>query len=337
MKLTLLLGCAALVSQVTLSQSSVKIKHSSSSVKMKYPALVQALTKENTYNPVFPEKLTYYASHREMQMDGILFSFSDMPLKAKNKGNTPDVTFVIEASGITNVQFKGIRNEGNAYALDYTYNFPCRLLIKDAALQTLYSFDVFTGSEEHSILYIKSTPKYNTMMYSPVYFGTEKEAREFQTGNKDISRYIERYAMLAAYKKVAIMMTALYTDYSERRSMVCAFIPDAGGVAEYSKLNTAADQLKQAYSLLDAGNTAEADKVLQSAKAVFQQQSDVKKMTDYNLAWASVLTGDAKTALELYKLHEPTSNGLAAYGWNDLYAMAQLENTRNQLRNTIKK
>lgn len=334
-----------LSSYLLFSQPDSKVKYHTSNVKVPYPALIKHLTKENTYKFIFPEKLTYYFSRQQMQLDGMTFPYSELYLKAKNKDN-PEIYFVVDAKGISNVESTGIRQTPNGFVIDYSYRFPCKLLIQDPAKSNLYSIDIFSDNQSFTIVYFRNMADYGKLGYAPQYFATWDEAAGYRSATKDLAKHIERNALPMAYKEVAKAISALYNDYSERHQLQWGDIADAKAVPEYVALNNAAASLGQAYDLLSDVKMEEANKLMQTARQEFEKYKDVnnavsgpqvKTMILYNLGWIYLLSGETKAALDLYEKCIPSADRYTKYGWDELKQMAGYSQYREKLKMAIAK
>jgi hypothetical protein len=337
----ILLSILLSTSFISFSQSlpEARIKYHADNTRITYPALIKHLTKENTYKIVYPNKLTYYTGVPQMQAEFMTFAYSDMSMKAKRDQDNPEIYIVIEATGIKNLVSKGIRKTPNGFVIDYTYNFPCKLLIQDNKGTTLYTIPVYSETDPLSAVYYKNLSTYFSIGFTPVYFVSEREASDFQGATKDLGRHVEKYAVMTIYKEMAKIVTALYNDYSEKRMLQYGDISNAEGVAEYTELNAASAQLKQAYDLLSDRKIEEATTLLKSARTVFEKYADnktitlpVKNMTLYNLGWASLLTGDTKKGMELYAKQSPNADWHTGYGWEDMKVMAEFDLYRSRIR-----
>ncbi|MBO9632325.1 MAG: hypothetical protein J7578_04360, partial [Chitinophagaceae bacterium] len=298
MKAPVSLACFALICAQSIGQ---QMKNRNVKVYKQYPALVKQLTKQNTWKPVFPDSLTHYFGRSAMQMDDILFPYSEMRFKPRINSEAPEMYMIVEAKGISNLKAQGVRKTSNGYVIDYTYNFPCRLLITDQDKKTIYSFDINAASAVQELAFLKSTPTFGSLSYVEQYFPLEEEAAAYMNYNKNAARFVEKYAMRKAYSDIAKIMTTLYHNYSEFSWVKCIEVDDPKGVPELVELNNAAGLLKQGSELLNDEKTEEAFKILQSSKEILEKYKNtdnaaftprIKKMIENNLSWITWLTGD---------------------------------------------
>ncbi|MDF2190484.1 hypothetical protein [Paraflavitalea sp. CAU 1676] len=342
MKPLVLFVLAIITGLSVYSQENVKIKYHLSFKKVPYPAIIQNLTKENTYQLNLPQKLTHYGNHSQMQMDGMYFRNSYV--KVKFTREAPQMYIAVIAPGISQVEMNGIKKTERGLVIDYTFQFPCRVEILDSNQRVLYSVPITRENETEKVNYYKNFSARGSLNFVPQYFITEKEISDYLRTATDIGKSIEKYAMNKAYAKIDTILTALYSDYAERHQLKWGEIADAKNVPEYVELNNAGKELDKAYDLLHDYKIEEATKILLAAKAIYEKYKDgtnpiivpkVLEMVRYSLGWINILTNDTKAAQALYDQCIPSADWTTSYGWDEIDVMIQYATMRNSLKEVV--
>ncbi|PXV64488.1 hypothetical protein CLV62_110132 [Dysgonomonas alginatilytica] len=136
---------------ICFSVTAQDIKDKSTSVgnSKEFSGAIQSLTKEQTYRYDAPIKLNYWDKAQKLGgfHGSILHSVSNINAKKVKSGEPADFYFELETSGLQYLSTSRpytFKNGGKV--LDFTYTFPCKILVKDKDGNLLKTYIINDGT-----------------------------------------------------------------------------------------------------------------------------------------------------------------------------------------------
>src|SRR5687768_14245235 len=207
MKKIILFIASACFGFVAFSQTATDYDYKDK--KVIFPAIKKELTKDDKYAIFMPSRLTYFASQDEILRDTWSPFINLIEIKAKGHQVKYDYRFEVIAAGIQNISLQGmewyktevadqngIPREVKGFTRNYTSNFPCALVIKDAGGQHIDSIVISCSSDVYTTTlhkdFLQNSNTGSTYAKPIVPFNTQEEITRLEATNKNmINKKIE--------------------------------------------------------------------------------------------------------------------------------------------------
>ena len=330
--------CYLLLSVIILNVSAQKLQSTSYSdvgKKKVFPALIKNLSKEDHYAFFLPSDLTYYHSIDGINNDIWNSNTSTIEIKARIHQIKFDYKMEILSTGVTAIEAHAARyirvdkNDANGsprevkgFVRDYTCQFPCRLVIKDAGGKVLYDIPVTTLNETFTVtmhpefLNADNLPSYPK---SPYPYSTEKELSDTEMMNKGLlSKKIEQMVAFKAFERATQMICFLFSDYNTYKQPYCfGYVKEKNREHDFSDLDKATNDYKLSLDLMDKGDVQGCKKITDTLITAYEMMlntkseridKNIKSILYYNLSFANLLSNQIPKAQEYYKLYLQTDN-----------------------------